>query len=87
MWMGAKNFPETNSRSTSMTLELCHRHGVHTENEKLSSWKRNHIGAVNGLATVRWCQRTAACLMAPRVGNVENRTEQNETDFSRHIEI
>ena len=66
--LGAKNFPETNSRLTSMILEFCHGHGTHTEDEKLLSGKRNHAGAVDVLATVRWCQRMAACIMTLDLG-------------------
>lgn len=40
----------------SIILEICHGHGTHTENEKLPSWEWNHAGAVDLLATVRWCQ-------------------------------
>ena len=53
--MGAKNFPKMNSISMCMTLEFCHGHRIHTENEKLLSWEWNHAGAVDVLATVRWC--------------------------------
>ena len=40
----------------SVILGICHRHGTHTEYEKLPPWEWNHAGAVNLLATVRLCQ-------------------------------
>lgn len=52
----------------SMTLEFCHGHEIHTEDEKLLSWKWNHAGAVDLLPTVRSCQKTAACLITLDLG-------------------
>lgn len=43
-------------------LESGHGHGTHTKNEQLLPWEWNHAGAVDLLATVRWCQDDSSVL-------------------------